>query len=310
MSAIVETHDLTHSFGGALAVSRLNLTVPEGAVYGFLGPNGSGKTTTIRILLGLLRPQSGEVTILGLPMPKARLEIARSIGSMVEAPSLYDHLSGFDNVDLTRRALKLERSETGRVLELVELSVHAHRRAGHYSLGMRQRLGIARALLGHPKLLILDEPMNGLDPSGVLDMRRLLRSLPEQLGVTVFVSSHLLNEVEQVASHVGLMSQGRLIAQSTLPELLATAQPAIAIGARDAARAVRLLQASDIDCSVMGDDGLNVPLRPGGPDAATLNALLVGQGFEVFSLTRRELSLEDIFLQFTAGGATFSGDAA
>ncbi len=301
MPPLIETHELSHRFGDFVAVDRLDLAVPEGAVYGFLGPNGSGKTTTIRILLGLLRPQQGRLSIFGLDMPGARREIARSVGSMVETPCLYDHLSGFDNVDLTRRALGLRLGETDRVLGLVDLTTYARRHAGGYSLGMRQRLGIARALLGRPRLLILDEPTNGLDPAGVLEMRNLIRDLPRSLGVTVFVSSHLLGEIEHVASHVGLMSGGRLIAQSTLPELLASAPRTLSIGVRDAARAAMRLRAADIDCARDGDDGILVAMRDGAaPDAARLNAMLVGDGFEVFSLHTRTPTLEDIFLQRTA----------
>ncbi len=300
MSPIVETRQLSHHFGDFHAVRGIDLCVPPGAVYGFLGPNGSGKTTTIRILLGLLRPQAGEVHVLGLPMPEKRTQIARAVGSMVETPSLYDHLSGFDNVDLTRRALGLDRRETGRVLEQVELTAYGQRRAGQYSLGMRQRLGIARALLGRPKLLILDEPTNGLDPAGVLDMRRLIRDLPASQGVTVFVSSHLLTEIEHVASHVGLMFNGQLVAQSPLPDLLRSVGQDLAIGVREAARAAARLLASDIDCRAEGEDALVVPLRPGAPDPAQVNALLVRHGFEVFSLHRHAPSLEDIFLQRTA----------
>ncbi len=300
MPPIIETRALSHHFGAFHAVRGIDLSVPPSAVYGFLGPNGSGKTTTIRILLGLLRPQSGEVRVLGLPMPAARLAIARHTGSMVETPCLYDHLSGFDNIELTRRALGLARRETDRVLEVVELTEFARRRAGGYSLGMRQRLGIARALLGEPKLLILDEPANGLDPAGVLDMRRLIRDLPQRLGVTVFVSSHLLAEVEHIASHVGLMFQGQLIAQSTLGELLSSVEAQLHIGVRDAPRALTRLQAADIDATSDGDDSLIVPQHPGRtPDAARLNALLVGDGFEVFSLRSHAPSLEDIFLHRT-----------
>lgn len=301
MSPVVETHRLSHHFGDFHAVRGIDLSVPPGAVYGFLGPNGSGKTTTIRILLGLLRPQTGEVRVLGLPMPLARMDIAGGVGAMVETPCLYDHLSGFDNIDLTRRALGLERRETGRVLEQVELTAYAGRRAGGYSLGMRQRLGIARALLGRPKLLILDEPTNGLDPSGVRDMRRLIRDLPASQGVTVFVSSHLLSEIEQVASHVGLMFNGELVAQSPLPALLSSVGQDLTVGVRNAAGAATRLQACDIDCRVDGGETLIVPLRPGvGPKAAQVNAELVGHGFEVFSLHHRTPSLEDIFLRYTS----------
>jgi ABC-2 type transport system ATP-binding protein len=304
MMPIVEIEGLSHSFGAFTALRDLSLSVPSGAVYGFLGPNGSGKTTTIRILLGLLRPQTGHVSVLGRPMPGQRRAIARHVGSMVETPCLYDHLSGYDNVDLTRRAMGLPRSETERVLGVVELWPYAERRAGRYSLGMRQRLGIARALLGRPKLLVLDEPTNGLDPAGVLDMRRLIRELPGALGVTVFVSSHMLNEIEQVASHVGLMSKGQLIVQSTLPELMASVPSRLAIGVRDAERAVARLRAAGVDCA-LGDDGLvSAALNAGcGPDPAEMNALLVRDGFGVFSLHISVPTLEAIFMQRTAATA-------
>ena len=300
MSITIETHKLTHQFGAFQAVSGVDLHVPSGAVYGFLGPNGSGKTTTIRILLGLLRLQAGQVSILGHEAPGDRKLIARSVGSMVETPCLYDHLSGFDNIDMTRRALDLPKTETDRVLELVELSPFTFRRAGSYSLGMRQRLGIARALLGNPKLLILDEPMNGLDPAGVIDMRELIRDLPRRLGVTVFLSSHLLNEVERVASHVGLMFKGELIAQSPLNNLLQGAQHTLIVGVREADRAAARLQAADIACVATQADTLEVPLPYDRRiDPGAVNTLLVQAGFSIFSIQRHIPSLEDIFLQRT-----------
>jgi len=296
-ASAIETRRLTHRFGAHCAVRDLDLTVPQGVVYGFLGPNGSGKTTTIRLLLGLLRPQSGTVHVLGMPMPGARLRIAGRVGSIVETPSLYDHLSGFDNLELTRRALGAGRQETGRVLALVELAAHAGQRVGSYSLGMRQRLGIARALLGQPRLLILDEPTNGLDPAGVADMRRLIRALPEAEGVTVFVSSHLLSEVEQMASHVGLMAGGRLIAQSALPALLASAGRTIDIGCTRTTEALACMRAAGFEAA-LSDDRLTVAFA----DAATpeaLNRLLVTAGFDVFELRVRAPTLEDIFLDLT-----------
>jgi lantibiotic transport system ATP-binding protein len=301
MDSIIETQNLSHRFGAFQAVNALCLNVPKRAVYGFLGPNGSGKTTTIRLLLGLLRPQSGSVHVLGHPMPAMRKEIARSVGSLVETPCLYDHLSGFDNIDITRRAMGLTRAETGRVIDVVDLAPFAHQRAGSYSLGMRQRLGIARALLGSPKLLILDEPANGLDPAGVTDMRHLIRELPEKQDVTVFVSSHLLNEIEQIASHVGLMSKGRLIAQSALPDLLQSATGTLEIGVYEAPQALIRLQSAGLDASLAGPDSLSVHTKA--PDSAALNALLVNAGFSVFSLNSRKPSLEEIFLTRTTGTA-------
>ncbi len=301
MSFVIETQGLTHRFGGFTAVDDVDLRVEAGAIYGFLGPNGSGKTTTIRILLGLLRPQAGRVEIFGLPMPNRRRAIARAVGAMVETPSLYGHLSGFDNVDLTRRALGLRPSETWRVLELVDLRDFAGQRAGSYSLGMRQRLGIGRALLGEPRLLVLDEPTNGLDPAGVMDMRRLIRALPARQGVSVFVSSHLLGEVEQVATHVGLMFQGALVAQSTMTEMLASVPRRIEIAVTRADEAALRLRAARVDAVTQGEGRIHIATA-GRPheDPARLNALLVGEGFDVSSILTREPSLEEVFMRKTA----------
>jgi ABC-type multidrug transport system ATPase subunit len=300
MSSTIATRGLSHRFGTFQAVRGIDLNVPSGAVYGFLGPNGSGKTTTIRILLGLLRLQGGHVSILDRTMPIDRKGIARHVGSMVETPCLYDHLDGFDNIDMTRRALGLAKTETDRVLDLVDLSPFAFRRAGSYSLGMRQRLGIARALLGEPKLLILDEPMNGLDPAGIMDIRALIRDLPQRLGVTVFLSSHLLNEVEMVASHVGLMFHGELIAQSPLLDLRLAARHSLVVGVADAARAALRLEAAGIVCAETAADALDIPFSPAMRiDPAAVNALLVQSGFSVFSLRTHVPSLEDIFLRQT-----------
>lgn len=299
MTPIIETTALSHRFGSHQAVDRLDLHVPGGAVYGFLGPNGSGKTTTIRLLLGLLRPQQGRIAIFGETFPAARQAVARRIGAMVETPCFYGHLSGFDNLELTRRALGLNTTETARVLDLVELAPFARQRVAGYSLGMRQRLGIARALLGHPKLLILDEPTNGLDPAGVLAMRQLIRSLPEREGASVFVSSHLLNEIEQMASHVGLMDRGRLIAQSTLAEFVASGGRTIEIGVRDACAALDRLKSAGVDATTCGAERVDVAVTATTPPAALLNTLLVADGFDVFALQTRTSSLEEIFLRCT-----------
>ena len=302
MTLAIETQNLTHRFGAHYAVRDLNLAVPRGAVYGFLGPNGSGKTTSIRLLLGLLRPQSGTIRVLGQAMPDRRVDIARHVGAMVETPSLYDHLNGFDNLELTRRALGADPADTGRVLSLVDLAPHAGGRVGAYSLGMRQRLGIARALLGRPRLLILDEPTNGLDPAGVADMRRLIRGLPETEGVTIFVSSHLLGEVEQMATHVGLMHGGRLIAQSGLADLLASAGRTIDIRCDRPAEAQARLSAAGIDAMTQGADRLVVNVTPAVTPQA-LNRLLVEAGFEVSALSVHSATLEDIFLARTLTNA-------
>ena len=303
MSLIIQTEGLSHDFGPLRAVREVDLAVPAGAVYGFLGPNGSGKTTTICILLGLLRAKAGRVSIFDLPMPRERKAIARSVGSMVEAPSLYDHLTGVENLDVTRRILGLPRAEIDRVLEIVALTGDGRRRAGAYSLGMRQRLGIARALLGDPKLLILDEPMNGLDPAGVHEMRALIRDLPSRSGVTIFLSSHLLAEVEQVATHVGLMFRGELIAQSTLWKLLKSVPATLEIEVNDAPRALVRLRAQGVRCELSAAGGIEAALRREGPSAAEMNAALVSEGFAVAALMPRAPALEALFLDLTNGRA-------
>ncbi|WP_200911486.1 ATP-binding cassette domain-containing protein [Sphingomonas sp. Leaf33] len=291
----IATTGLTKSLGGACVVDDVALAVPAGSVYGFLGPNGAGKTTTMRLLLGLMRPDAGDVQLLGHAMPgDARAALAR-IGAFIETPGLYDHLSGRTNLDLTRRLRDLPASEIDRVLDLVDLTDAAKRRAGTYSLGMKQRLALARALLGRPELLLLDEPTNGLDPDGIIAMRDLIRTLPQASGCTVFVSSHLLSEVEQMATHMGMMRRGRLVLQGEVRTLIGTAQTVrIALG--DAVRGAALLNAAGLDATIDGD----ALVLAGDPDAmrAVIAAALrhlVGAGIEVFGAVPETRSLEGLY---------------
>lgn len=214
------TRGLTRRFARVTAVRDLDLRVPRACVYGFLGLNGAGKSTTIRMLLGLLRPTSGTATVLGWAMPQDRLAALRRVGALVESPTVYPHLTGIENLAATCRLRAASEREIPRLLQLVGLSAAGGRLAREYSTGMRQRLGLAAALTGEPELLILDEPTNGLDPRGIQEMRELVRGLPGQTGVTVFLSSHLLAEVEQVATHVGIIHYGRLVVQGTIETLL------------------------------------------------------------------------------------------
>ena len=216
---IIETKNLTKFYGDFAAVSGLQLHVPKGAVYGFLGPNGAGKSTTMKMLLGLTKPTGGSFVIDGKQYPKDRMEILRKIGSLIEAPAFYGNLSGQENLEIIRRILGLPKSSVSEVLELVGLTRHKDRLARKYSLGMKQRLGLAGALLGRPPILILDEPTNGLDPVGIHEIRTLIRSLPERFDCTVFVSSHLLAEMELMADSVGILNHGRLLFEGTLAEL-------------------------------------------------------------------------------------------
>lgn len=297
MSFAIETDRLTRRFGPRTAVDQLCLQVPEHSVYGFLGRNGAGKTTTIKLLLGLLRPDAGRVVIRGLELSRQRLAALRQVGVLLEAQGFYPHLSGREQLDLQRRLLGLPASEIDRVLTLSEMRAHGDRRIADYSLGMRQRLGLARAMLGAPPVLILDEPSNGLDPEGIADMRKLLRSLPERSGATVLLSSHLLGEIEQVASHVGILCEGRLVVQGALAALKAEHGPTIFIGTPDATAAIALAAQHGISASP-APGGISAQLPPDQPAealTAALNRLLCANGIAVHALTWQQRSLESLY---------------
>lgn len=220
---IIESNNLSKSYAGFTAVSGLDLHVPEGAVYGFLGPNGAGKSTTMKMFLGLTKPSGGSFVIDGMKYPENRGQILKEVGSFIEAPAFYGNLSGEENLDIIRRILGLPKSAAEEVLEMVGLTEHKKKLAKKYSLGMKQRLGLAGALLGKPPILILDEPTNGLDPVGIHEIRTLIRSLPQRFRCTVFVSSHLLSEMELIADHIGILNHGHLLFEGTLNDLKAQA---------------------------------------------------------------------------------------
>jgi ABC-2 type transport system ATP-binding protein len=299
----IETSGLTRRFGAKLAVDDLNLLAPEAGVYGFLGPNGAGKTTTIRMLLGLIRPDMGEVCLFGVPLAADRRSLMRMVGALVETPSLYPHLTGRENLEVTRRLLGAPRKLIDDALEIVKLAQDANRRVREYSMGMRQRLGLALAMLNKPRLLVLDEPTNGLDPAGIHEMRDLIRRLPAEFGATVFLSSHLLSEVEQIASHIGIIHQGRLLFQGTLAELQAQRQEHLIIGVRHpegAEQAMRCLTAAGWGAR-RRDDGMLTVSAATRDAASRINSLLVNQGLKVFHIALAQASLEDIFLTLTNG---------
>ena len=216
---MIEISHLTKRYGEHLAVSDLSLAVNSGQIYGFLGPNGAGKSTTMKMFLGLTKPTSGSFTIDGKKYPENRVEILKEIGSFIEAPAFYGNLSGEENLEIIRRILGLPGSSVAEALEIVGLTQFKKRLAKNYSLGMKQRLGLAGALIGKPPILILDEPTNGLDPVGIHEIRTLIRSLPEKFGCTVLVSSHLLSEIELMADHIGILNRGHLLFEGTLDEL-------------------------------------------------------------------------------------------
>lgn len=216
---IIETYDLTKSYDGFTAVSGIDLHVPKGAVYGFLGPNGAGKSTTMKMFLGLTRPTRGSFIIGGKRYPESRREILKEVGSFIEAPAFYGNLSGEENLEIIRKILGLPGSSVAEALDIVGLTQFRKRLAKKYSLGMKQRLGLAGALIGKPPILILDEPTNGLDPVGIHEIRTLIRSLPRKFDCTVLVSSHLLSEIELMADNIGILNHGRLLFEGTLSEL-------------------------------------------------------------------------------------------
>ena len=211
MEYIVQTNNLTKKFGKEPAVSGLDMKIPKGEVYGFLGPNGAGKSTTIRMLLGLMKQTDGSITVFNQDLRKEKIGILRKVGSLVENPSYYPHLTAYENLEAIRKVLQVPKTRITEVLEIVRLREAAHKKVKGFSLGMKQRLGIAAALLNSPHLLILDEPTNGLDPSGIIEMRNLIKSLPEKHGMTVLISSHLLSEIDQIATSVGVISKGKMI---------------------------------------------------------------------------------------------------
>ncbi len=295
---VIQTYNLRRSFQSIAAVRDISLHVPAGSVYSFLGPNGAGKTTTIRMLLGLTHPDAGAVHLFGKPFATHRMELLARLGALVESPSLYPHLTGRENLEVRRRLIGRAKADIARALQMVRLEQDANRLARGYSLGMRQRLGLAQALLGHPELLILDEPTNGLDPAGIHEMRALLRALPGDYGITVFLSSHMLSEVEQVATNIGIVFEGRLLFEGELNDLRSQREEHLVLGVDRAADAARALEDAGWQVRDAGPRRLRIAVR-GNAAAAQVNALLVGLGFAIHHLALEQPTLEQTFLEMT-----------
>lgn len=294
----IRVEDVWKTYGTTAAVCGLSLSVPPQSVYGFLGPNGAGKSTTIRMVLGLQRPNRGTITLFGRPLAGERIALLRRIGSLVESPSLYLHLTGRENLEIHRRLLSLPKLTIDEALETVALIPVAGRLVRTYSSGMKQRLGIAQAILGNPELLLLDEPTNGLDPAGIHEVRTLIRDLPKRSGVTVFLSSHLLAEVEQVATHLAIISQGRLKFEGTRDELQARSKQMLVMEVDQPERALSLLTGIGRTVTRDGDRILMAP--DGEYKPSQINAMLVEAGIAVSHLAMEHLTLEDIFLDLTS----------
>lgn len=302
--AVIEVEGLRKEYrrlrgGRTIAVSGLDLSVPAGGVFGFLGPNGSGKTTTIRCLLGLISTTGGRTRLLGAE-PRALHTVLRRVGSIVEAPALFPTFSGKRNLSLLGRIDGVGARAVDAALERVGLGARADDIVKHYSLGMRQRLGIAAALLKDPEVLILDEPANGLDPAGIKEVRDLLRSLGDE-GRTVFLSSHLLGEVQQVCDHVAILSRGRCIAAGPVAEVLAAGHDtAMVVRAEPVEKARDVLVAAGFTVTEDGDGTLRVAVTP--RDAATVTKALATKRIYVSELRAQEVNLEDVFLELTQDG--------
>jgi ABC-type multidrug transport system ATPase subunit len=295
---IIETNHLNFRFSAEkMILKNINLKVERGSIYGFLGPNGAGKTTTIRILLGLLRDAKKSVHLFNKDLSENRIEIYSKTGTLIEQPSLYEHISGYDNLEITRRIRNIKKERFLETLELVRLSEAAHKKVKAYSLGMKQRLGIAIALIGEPELLILDEPVNGLDPNGMAEMRELLRRINKELNTTIFLSSHLLGEIEKLVTHVGIISMGEMLFQGTIEELrnFQTSSLDVNIQTNDNKVAMQLLKNFKVR---ERDSELKISVHSR-HEVSQIIKELVQNNIEVYEVTNESKNLEKLFLQMT-----------
>lgn len=298
VATIIKTQGLCKQYSKALSVKDLDLSVPEGAVYGFLGPNGAGKSTTLKLILGLAKPTDGNIEVFGKEMnSRNRLSILKNVGSLIESPSYYSHLTAEENLKIAQTLRGVPEKDIKRVLSIVRLDNTKGKPVGQFSLGMKQRLGLACALLGNPKLLILDEPTNGLDPAGIQEMRELICSLPQQFGMTVVVSSHLLSEIDQIATNVGIISQGELVFQDKLPTLHERSQAHLALRAIDNITATQVMQSMGIHCEFK--DGYIMLPHMADHLLAKITHILSEHAVGIVRIEERRKSLEDIFLELT-----------
>jgi ABC-2 type transport system ATP-binding protein len=297
----LETTGLTKRFGERVVVDDVTVEVPRATAFGFLGHNGAGKTTLIRMLLGLTPATAGSAHVLGLPVPARRRDALARVGAIVEQPSFYPELTGAENLRLAAAVRGPEaRPRIAVALARVGLEARAHERVGTYSLGMRQRLGLARCLLSDPELLILDEPMNGLDPGGMLEMRQMIRELVDEEGRTVFISSHLLDEIEKTCDEAVIIDKGKVIAQGTISELVSDERRQLVIGCDDEDRARRALSEHPAVIQVAREEGTGLLVTViDGEHAGQINSWLVAAGVTVSRLEPRRHSLEQRFLEMT-----------
>lgn len=298
MGIVIETSSLTKQYGKKQVVKDLDLKVPGGCIYGFLGPNGAGKSTTMKMILGLAKSTAGSITVLGKTVnSRNRLAILKDTGSLIESPSYYGHLSGRENLQIICTLKQVPENSIDEVLQTVRMEKQQHKKVGQYSLGMKQRLGLAAALLGHPRLLLLDEPTNGLDPAGIQEMRELICTLPERFGMTVLVSSHLLAEMDQMATHVGIINKGALVFQDKLTSLHEHSQARMKLHTTDDRQSFLLLKYSGLPV-VIEKETLYLNSDQDG-DILRTGSILSENRLGILRLEEQQKSLEDIFLNLT-----------
>lgn len=300
MEHVITTNSLCKNYAKVSSVANLDLKIPQNSIYGFLGPNGAGKSTTLKMLIGLVKPTSGSICILGNEMNyKNRIPVLSKIGALIESPSYYAHLTGKENLEIFAALKKVDKSEISRVLDVVRLEKQADKKTGQYSLGMKQRLGIAFALLGNPEILILDEPTNGLDPAGIQEIRELIKSLPQKYDMTVLLSSHLLSEIDQMATHVGILNTGKLLFEDSLEKLHLKCQSKIYLRTLNNKLAFKLLTSKNIPCTLSEDK----ILLPNVEDIMLANytSMLYQNKIPIVRIEEKSKSLEDFFLDLTGG---------
>ncbi|MGG3928201.1 ABC transporter ATP-binding protein [Metabacillus fastidiosus] len=302
-SYIIHTKNLTKKYKDQTIVDQLNIEVKQGEIYGFLGPNGAGKTTTIRMLLGLIRPTVGEVKIFNQELKQNRMSILKKVGSLVETPTYYGHLTGYENLEAARRLLRIKNDKrVDEVLQLMRLIGAKDKKVRDYSLGMKQRLAIATALLNHPQLLILDEPTNGLDPAGIQEIRELIREMPRKYEMTILVSSHLLSEIDLMATEVGIIHKGKMLFQDSIDVLRKESEPKLRIKVGNPIQAAKCLEQIGIKAFFEGNKEFFYVRESKPGIAGEVNKFLVENGFIVSRLEGIKKSLEDIFLDLTGKG--------
>lgn len=295
----LETKNLTHRFSKQeIILDSVNLKIGESSIYGFLGPNGAGKTTTLRLVLGLLKKQQGDIYFFGIPFIQNRLSILKRVGSLIESPSLYAHLTAQENLLLLQKIYKCPRQRIREVLNQVGLAHTGNKKISQFSLGMKQRLSIAIALLHSPSLLILDEPTNGLDPNGIIEIRELLTTLNHQQGITIIISSHLLSEIEKLVTHVGIINKGRMMFQGTLQELKDKQQQASVwmLETSNPDKALQIISSNNWSAQLVS--GKMVISHISKDKIALINRQLVAHGIEVYEISMVKNDLETIFMDF------------